>query len=393
MNSQNNITQSQQLSLQGAGGYALAIVGGGLAGLSLSIQAAKAGYSVILFEKEKYPFHKVCGEYISFESWSFLEELGVPLSEMNLPEIRKLIVSAPNGNKIQSPLGLGGFGISRYTLDNYLAGIAKKIGVTIMEETKVNDIIFANESFTIVTNKGTFNSLLCAGAFGKRSNIDIKWNRNFALDKPGKLNNYIGIKYHIQVNWPHDTIALHNFSNGYCGISQVEEGKYCLCYLTTASNLKLCNNEINRLEKTILSQNPHLKKIFAAASVLYESPLTISQISFSNKSQIENHVLLTGDAAGMITPLCGNGMSMALKGSDIAFHCIHDFLQHKISRNEMEERYQLQWQKQFGARLKVGRLIQRFFGKKWVTNLFVALLKPFPPLVQWLIRQTHGEPF
>jgi menaquinone-9 beta-reductase len=39
--------------------YDVAIVGGGLAGLALSIQCAKAGYTTILFEKEKYPFHKV----------------------------------------------------------------------------------------------------------------------------------------------------------------------------------------------------------------------------------------------------------------------------------------------------------------------------------------------
>jgi flavin-dependent dehydrogenase len=54
----------------------LLIAGGGLAGLALSIQCAQAGYRTVLFEKEKYPFHKVCGEYISFESWNFLEELG-----------------------------------------------------------------------------------------------------------------------------------------------------------------------------------------------------------------------------------------------------------------------------------------------------------------------------
>ena len=44
------------------------IVGGGLAGLTLAIQLADAGYAVVLFEKEKYPFHKVFGEYISMES-------------------------------------------------------------------------------------------------------------------------------------------------------------------------------------------------------------------------------------------------------------------------------------------------------------------------------------
>jgi len=93
--------------------YDVAIAGGGLAGLALSIQCAQAGYRTVLFEKEKYPFHKVCGEYISFESWNFLEELGVPLSQMNLPVIRRVLVTAPNGKKLVKSLPLGGFGISR----------------------------------------------------------------------------------------------------------------------------------------------------------------------------------------------------------------------------------------------------------------------------------------
>src|SRR5258708_24094201 len=97
--------------------YDIAITGGGLAGLALSVQAAKNGYRVILLEKEKYPFHKVCGEYISLESWDFMEELGLPLSEMNLPVIRKLIVSSPNGKTLEHMLPLGGFGISMYKLD------------------------------------------------------------------------------------------------------------------------------------------------------------------------------------------------------------------------------------------------------------------------------------
>ncbi|MGZ4157476.1 MAG: FAD-dependent oxidoreductase, partial [Bacteroidia bacterium] len=45
--------------------YQVSIIGGGLAGLTLAVQLADAGYSCVLFEKNKYPFHKVCGEYIS----------------------------------------------------------------------------------------------------------------------------------------------------------------------------------------------------------------------------------------------------------------------------------------------------------------------------------------
>src|SRR5580704_9062016 len=109
--------------------YDVIIAGGGLAGLALSIQLARSGYSVALLEKESYPCHKVCGEYVSLESWNFLEDLGLPLSDWNLPIIRHVQVSAPNGESILHDLPLGGFGISRYKLDSAMAAIARSEGV------------------------------------------------------------------------------------------------------------------------------------------------------------------------------------------------------------------------------------------------------------------------
>jgi len=373
--------------------YDVAIVGGGLAGLALSIQSARAGYKTIVFEKEKYPFHKVCGEYISFESWNFLEDLGVPLSQMNLPLIRRLLVTAPNGKELEQDLPLGGFGLSRYTLDAMLADIAKRNGVEVLERMKVEDIKFENDIFNIQGSMRNIQCKVAVGSFGKRSNLDVKWKRRFLLQKQNKLNNYIAVKYHIKINWPDDLIALHNFKNGYCGISQIEEQKFCLCYLTTAKNLEQSGNSISQMEKQILFENPHLKKIFSEAETLYESPVTISQISFSIKNQVANHVLMTGDAAGMITPLCGNGMSMALHGSKIAFHQIDLFLQKKIPRWQLEQDYTNNWQKQFGKRLRAGRMIQRFFGDPILSNLLISTLKPFPRLTNKLISQTHGQPF
>ena len=373
--------------------YDIAVAGGGLAGLALSIQAAKAGYRVILFEKEKYPFHKVCGEYISLESWDFLEELGVPLSEMNLPVIRKLLVSAPNGKTLEHMLPLGGFGISRYILDSMLADIAIKNGVVVQEKTKVQNISFEKDQFTVDCNGFSIKAGIATGTFGKRSNIDTTWQRKFVVQKPDKLNNYIGIKYHIEYNFPEDTIALHNFKNGYCGISQIEDNKYCLCYLTTAHNLRISNNDIKKMERDILSKNPFLKKIFTDATFITETPTVISQISFSKKTQIENHVLLAGDSAGMISPLCGNGMSMALHAGKLAFNKINDYLQQKITLQKMEEDYQHEWDILFQSRLKTGRIIQRFFGNPLLSNLLITSLKPFPSLVNKIISETHGQPF
>ncbi|HYM95389.1 MAG TPA: NAD(P)/FAD-dependent oxidoreductase [Chitinophagaceae bacterium] len=382
-----------QIAFQGNKIFDVGIVGGGLAGLSLSILCAKAGHSVIVAEKEKYPFHKVCGEYISFESWDFIEELGVSLSKIDVPVIRRLIVSAPNGKYIEQTLPMGGFGVSRYKLDELLVSIARKNGVIVLENTKAENINFEKEIFNIRCPSFTIRCKTAAGTFGKRSNIDVLWKRKFTLAKNKKLGNYVGVKYHIKANWPDDLIGLHNFKNGYCGISRIEDQKYCLCYLTSAKNLEQSGNSIVRMEKEILSKNPHLKKIFTEAQLLFDTPVTISQISFAKKNQVEGHVLMTGDAAGMIAPLCGNGMSMAMHGSKIAYGVIHAFLEGRLSRKEMEQHYKRQWRKKFNRRLRTGRFIQRFFGNVVLSDLLIFFLKPFPGLVNKLISSTHGQPF
>lgn len=383
----------QEPGMSGENAYDIAIIGGGLAGLSLSIQSAKAGYKVILFEKEKYPFHKVCGEYISLESWNFLEELGVPLSDWNLPIIKRLLISAPNGNSLEHDLPLGGFGISRYKLDAALAEIARIAGVELHDETKVNDVSFDKSLCRVQASNFTCMAKVVCGSFGKRSNLDIKWKRMFIRKMNDRLNNYMGVKYHVHTNFPSDLIALHNFSDGYCGISQIEENKYCLCYLTKAKNIRASENSLKSMEKAILRQNPYLESLFSSSTFLLDPPVTISQISFERKSQVEDHVLFIGDAAGMITPLCGNGMSMALHGSKIAFECIQPFLDQKIDRYEMEQYYTDKWNRQFSKRLRAGRMIQRFFGREWLSNFIIRFLKPFPRLLTLLIRQTHGQPF
>ncbi len=373
--------------------YDLAIIGGGLAGLSLSILSARAGYRTILFEKEQYPFHKVCGEYISLESWNFLEDLGLPLSDMSLPIIKKLLVSAPNGNHIEQDLPLGGFGISRFRLDFELSQLARQTGVELMEQTKVTDARFEDSRFWIKSNVGTFTARHACGSFGKRSNLDLRWKRKFTRRKPNKLNNFVAVKYHVYFDSPAELISLHNFKDGYCGISHIENNQCCLCYLTTARNLERNGNSIAEMEKKVLRQNPYLDKIFSSAIFIYDEPIVISQVSFEKKSLLEDHMLMLGDAAGMITPLCGNGMSMAFHGAKLAFESLDACLRRKITREQTEELYIQQWKSYFATRLRTGRLIQGFFGHPLLSNLFIASLKPFPALRRWLIRQTHGEPF
>jgi len=378
--------------------YDVAIIGGGLAGLALSIQLAKMNYRVVVFEKEKFPFHKVCGEYISMESWGFLHSLGLPLAEMDLPRISKLQVTSPSGTSFTGALPLGGFGISRYLLDASLAAIARRSGVVLLEQTKAEGVS-CRDNFLVTYQdmangtRGEVVARACCAAYGKRSNLDTVWKRSFLQKGFKKRANYVGVKYHVTATLPNDLIALHNFEHGYCGISRIEDGKYCLCYMTRSENLKAFGGDIGAMEQAILYSNPHLKRILTRCNRLDSFPVTIAQINFVRKNAVENGVLMIGDAAGTIPPLCGNGMSMALHGSKLAASCLDAFLSGRSSQKEMEAHYRALWNHHFKRRLWMGRKLQQCFGRSLLTNIFVATFKRFPFLARGVIRQTHGKPF
>ncbi|MFA9213202.1 MAG: NAD(P)/FAD-dependent oxidoreductase [Candidatus Methylacidiphilales bacterium] len=374
--------------------YQCIIIGGGLGGLTLAIQLAKKGFQVALFEKETYPYHKVCGEYIAMESWNYLESCGIPLSELNLPRLKKLKVSAPNGNFIEHQLNPGGFGISRFKLDHLLANEARKQGVILVENCKVQQIINQEPTvYEVQTDLGNFTTPIVIGSYGKRSNLDIKLNRSFITNKATGLDNYIGIKYHVNANLPNDVIELHNFKDGYCGISKIEDDRYCMCYLTTAKNLKLNHGNIKLMEENILHKNIFLQKYFTEFESYYKEPLAISQVNFSNKTQSENGIIMLGDAAGLITPLCGNGMSMAMHASKILSDLLPYFFENEINNTQLIDKYTQSWKNQFKTRLWIGRQIQAVFGNPILTNLLITTLKPMPFAVNKLVSLTHGKSY
>ena len=402
--------------------FQVSIIGGGIAGLTLAIQLADAGYSSIVFEKNKYPFHKVCGEYVSMESWNFLERLGLKLSEMKLPHIKKLIISSPSGKALHHQLDLGGFGISRYLLDSKLAETAIKKGVVLLEDCKVSDVKFDGKQFTVETSKGNFISEIAVGAWGKKSNLDTKLVRAFTL-KDKTENNYVGIKYHINIDFPDDLIELHNFENGYCGISKIEDGKHCLCYICDSENLKKYNGDIKKMEKEVLMKNPFLKKYFTEATFLFDEPLAISQIKIGYKNAIENNILMLGDSAGNIAPLSGNGMSMAMRSSFVLNGLLNEYFNElprgrasryqlkdffnseaeprginrqpnkKITRIELETKYQLFWKSEFKQRVEFSKLLQKLLKNKSLTNFAISVLKRFSFLRNAVVKSTHGKPF
>ncbi len=365
--------------------YDCAIIGGGLAGLCLSIKLAKNGNSVILFEKNKYPFHKVCGEYISLESWDYLISLGLDLKAMNLPIIKKLRVSAENGYVLESLLDLGGFGVSRHKLDYELFELAKANGVLVLENCNVLNTEVINDIYTIKTSMGNFVSRIVCGSYGKIT-------PSFVIDNNTKSKGkYVAIKYHLKTNLAADTIELHNFKDGYCGVSKIEEDKYCFCYITTTKNLNNSGNDIKLMEKNILMRNKYLEKYFTHSNFIFDKPIAISKISLNKKFTYHQDIFMLGDAAGAIAPLCGNGMSIAIRASKILADNLNLYFKNQISKSDLIKNYSKIWNENFSTRIKIGYHLQKLFGKKNLTFFALKFLSYFPPILRYIISQTHGE--
>lgn len=350
------------------------VIGGGLAGLVGSILLSRYGRSVVLYERKQYPFHRVCGEYISNETLPFLREHGLFPGKFKPETISKFQLTSVNGRSAEINLDLGGFGVSRYTFDKFLYEIAISEGVKVVHENVE----------TIDLNKARVT--ICA--HGKRSKLDHTLNRKFIHER----SPYVGVKYHIRIDHPNGLIALHNFKDGYCGISNVEDAKTNLCYLTHRNNLKK-NGTIEKMQEHVLFKNPFLKNIFNKAEFLFDKPEVINEISFATKKPVEGHVLMIGDAAGMITPLCGNGMAMAIHSAKIASEWVQRFLSDEITRPAMEAGYTKEWSNTFARRLWVGRQVQRLFGSEGASNLAVNLVRSVKPVANFLVEQTHGDVF
>lgn len=368
--------------------YVVIIIGGGLAGLASAVHLSKKGLSVLLIEKQEYPKHKVCGEYVSNEVLPYLNALGFDPFAHGAKKLVDFTLSTPKSRAISTKLPLGGFGISRYCMDWELAKLAKQNGVKILHDT-VTDVQFENKEFEVSTLQNeSFKSELVIGAFGKRSNLDVKMNREF-IQEPSP---YLAVKAHYKGNFPEDLMGLHNFEGGYCGVSKVENDNVNVCYIADFKSFKRFKN-IDDFQTQVLSQNTYLKQVFDTYELAFEKPLTISQVSFSGKQAVENHMLMCGDSAGMIHPLAGNGMSMAIRAAQMASQQILKYKSGEIAtRADLEIQYAKTWNQAFGARLNSGHIIARLFRLGFLSEWMMVFLKSFPFLLPSIIKRTHGKP-
>ncbi len=365
------------------------IIGGGISGLINSILLSRAGFDVMLLEKYSYPLHRVCGEYISKEVIPFLRRHELYPNQHRPSDIDQLEITTLKGEVLRKSLDLGGFGLSRYAFDHFLAEKAIESGVLIHENTVVKGVKKQALGFLVETATKSYQTDLIIGAQGKRSAIDKHLERSY-IDKRSP---YVGVKYHLRGPLKPEVISLHNFEGGYCGINQIEDDKFNLCYLIHRDQVRKMGS-ISACENELLSENPHLNKVFETSEFLFRDPLVINEVSFSIKGLSKDGVLFSGDAAGTIAPFSGNGMAMAIKSAKyLSESIIQNWNASGPDHARIFKSYSRNWNTEFAGRISRGQKIQRLFGHPMVSQWSVRSGKTFPFFVNPIIKMTHGQPF
>jgi len=363
--------------------YDIIIAGGGLSGLYAAVMLSQH-FKVLIIDPDTYPRHKMCGEYLSLEIETLLKNIGIDLESLSSKKINNFQFTRNGDHTASTKLPLGGMGISRYTLDFELyKKVIKK--ATFLKE-RVTDVKYIKDTFQVAVGHSIYKAKQVMLATGKRSNLDKKLNRDFIKKK----SPWLAVKMHYKYDMPNNKVELHAFKGGYAGLSQVENGIVNLCYLAHYESFKNYK-EIDLFNKKVLSQNKALQEFFTTAIPQWEKPIAISQISFEQKDPVEGKLIMIGDTAGLIHPLCGNGMAMAIHSAHIACKHVNRFINQEVTRDQMLMNYAMEWKRTFSSRLRYGRWLQEILLREKYSNIAYWMIEKLPFLLPLIIKKTHGK--
>lgn len=365
------------------------IVGGGLAGCSAATQLAQRGFDVLLLEKSTYPRHKLCGEFLSPEAQHSFETLDVldAVRDAGAHPITQTRVTTPSGAISTNQLPGTALGLSRYVLDDLLAQRAANAEVNVQTGTRVRQIdgTLAN-GFSVETPDATHTARLVLGAYGKRGLLDRTLDRSFLKESAP----YVAFKAHYGGASVPNTIELHSFPGGYCGCSHVENDRLNVCWIARSDALTDAGGSPDAMIDRALRANPALDARLDGLTRLTERFEAVSQVPIGRKTCFAGDVCMIGDTAGMIAPLCGDGMAMALQAADVVTPLAADWLHGRLSDANFRDGYRTAWADAFGLRMRLGLWANAAaFHDGWDEAL-VRAFRWMPPLERWVIRATRG---
>ncbi len=285
----------------------ITIIGGGLAGLSLGIALRKFEVPVTIREAGRYPRHRVCGEFLSGVTTKTLATLGISES------LRDCVINCSTGwyrrNRliIRRELPEPAWGLSRLRLDFRLADLFERSGGTLRTGERAGEREIGSVA------EGVIHS------FGKRSD-ESQW---------------LGLKIHIR-NLPAlpDDLQMHLGDRAYAGISRIEENRHNLCCLFHRRAGIKGRGMALIIAYLRASGMGELSEALEAGEPCEASFSAASGFSFSARKRSPRGRILLGDAAGMIPPFTGNGMSLALESAETALPHVLSYSRGELTWSE-----------------------------------------------------------
>jgi geranylgeranyl reductase family protein len=342
------------------------VVGGGPAGAIAALVLARAGARVTIFDRARFPRHKLCGDSVNPGAMALLERLGVDAAAGDHP-IHGMIVTGVGGVRIDGryPPGVTGRSVLRRDLDHALLNAAAAAGVRVEEGVLVRDVVTSGtcvEGVEISSGSGSsgrVSSRTVIAADGRQSRLARSLGVGAAPAQPRRWA--VG-GYFTDVHGLTDCGEMHIRRDRYIGVAPLENGLANLCVVT--ADRSAVRDGAGLLRATI-AREPELSGRFATAR-LVGPPVILGPLALECRAAGMPGLLLAGDAAGFIDPMTGDGLRFAIRGAELAAREALTALEHGIA----------------DAHLRLLRARRREFGAKWRFNRALRVLAGSPSAVR-----------
>lgn len=372
----------------------IVIAGGGPAGASAAIRLAAAGFDVTLIERERFPRHKLCGEFISPECLKQFGELGV-LDEMlsaGGDRISETVFYSRRGRSFSVPsrwFGGDALSLSRSRMDYILLEKARFLGVKIEEGAAVTGIEENGTRIAGLNVRRTGGTSFVAGdifidATGRAAAISRFLERlEPARPNPARAP-FVAFKNHFGgAEIKPGRCEIYFFPGGYGGFSRIEGGAANFCFLVRSDVARKFGGKAGNLIEGAVSLNPRARQNLAGCRPLRDwMAAAIRGFGFKAPCPAVN-VFSVGDAGAFVDPFTGSGMLMALQSAEILAKSIAG------SKSHPEQNYRAAHAARFAQRLRICSVLRRAAEMPAFHEPAISLLRFGGPAVSILARATR----